>query len=257
MSEAGPTSDGAVDGRLRRRARATAARQPGRPPRLAATPSATVATRRWPLVVVDSDAELHGADPSPSLPDPDRVGGIPGLRPDDDIDGSVEGTAGGPAVLLTRRAARLNAHAGQWAIPGGRIDHGESPLQGALRELDEELGLRLGARRPAGPPRRLPDPLGLRDQPVRVLGWCRSGARARPRPRSTRSTASPSGSCAGPIRPASSRSPRATAPSSSSRSARDLIHAPTGAVLYQFRRVALEGVCERVDELEQPLFAWR
>ena len=38
---------------------------------------------------------------------------------------------------------------------------------------------------------------------------------------------------------------------------RDLIHAPTGAVLYQFRRVAIEGICERVDELEQPLFAWR
>jgi hypothetical protein len=38
---------------------------------------------------------------------------------------------------------------------------------------------------------------------------------------------------------------------------RDLIHAPTGAVLYQFRRVAIEGTCERVDHLEQPLFAWR
>ena len=38
---------------------------------------------------------------------------------------------------------------------------------------------------------------------------------------------------------------------------RDLIHAPTGAVLYQFRRVAIDGVYERVDHLEQPLFAWR
>ena len=107
---------------------------------------------RWPwrdaaapvaLVVVDSDAERHGVDPSPLLPDPARLGGIPGLRPDDDIDGSVEGTAGGPAVLLTRRAARMNAHAGQWAIPGGRLEEGETALDAALRELHEELGLHL------------------------------------------------------------------------------------------------------------------
>jgi len=37
----------------------------------------------------------------------------------------------------------------------------------------------------------------------------------------------------------------------------DLIHAPTGAVLLQFRRVAIEGVTERVAEYEQPVFAWR
>ena len=37
----------------------------------------------------------------------------------------------------------------------------------------------------------------------------------------------------------------------------DLVHAPTGAVLYQFRRVAVEGTLERVAHLEQPLFAWR
>ena len=37
----------------------------------------------------------------------------------------------------------------------------------------------------------------------------------------------------------------------------DLIHAPTGAVLLQFRRVAIEGVLERVCEYEQPVFAWR
>src|SRR4051812_17020219 len=48
----------------------------------------------------------------------------------------------GPGVLLTRRAADLRAHPGQWALPGGRIDAGESALDAALRELDEELGLR-------------------------------------------------------------------------------------------------------------------
>ena len=37
----------------------------------------------------------------------------------------------------------------------------------------------------------------------------------------------------------------------------DLIHAPTGAVILQFRRAAIEGTLERVVDYEQPVFAWR
>jgi 8-oxo-dGTP pyrophosphatase MutT (NUDIX family) len=48
---------------------------------------------------------------------------------------------GGLQVLLTQRHAGLNSHAGQIAFPGGRIDAGESPLQAALREAEEETGL--------------------------------------------------------------------------------------------------------------------
>ena len=51
----------------------------------------------------------------------------------------------GPAFLLTRRASTLRGHAGQWALPGGRADPGESPGEDARRELAEELGLALGA----------------------------------------------------------------------------------------------------------------
>jgi 8-oxo-dGTP pyrophosphatase MutT (NUDIX family) len=47
------------------------------------------------------------------------------------------------SMLLTRRTSKLNKHAGQWALPGGRIDKGETPLQGALREMDEEVNLQL------------------------------------------------------------------------------------------------------------------
>src|SRR5580693_9221184 len=48
------------------------------------------------------------------------------------------------AVLLTLRAAGLRAHRGQWALPGGRCDEGETQVKTALRELHEELGLALG-----------------------------------------------------------------------------------------------------------------
>jgi hypothetical protein len=37
----------------------------------------------------------------------------------------------------------------------------------------------------------------------------------------------------------------------------DLIHAPTGAVLLQLRWLCLEGRRDPVDQLEQPVFAWR
>src|SRR3981081_2569691 len=50
----------------------------------------------------------------------------------------------GTALLLTRRAAGLRAHRGQWALPGGRCDAGETPVVASLRELHEELGLELG-----------------------------------------------------------------------------------------------------------------
>ena len=46
-----------------------------------------------------------------------------------------------PMVLLTQRHAGLSKHAGQIAFPGGRIDAGETPLQAALREAEEEVGL--------------------------------------------------------------------------------------------------------------------
>lgn len=44
------------------------------------------------------------------------------------------------AVLLTRNSA-LGPHPGVWTLPGGGVDHGESPPDAVLRELQEECGL--------------------------------------------------------------------------------------------------------------------
>ena len=52
--------------------------------------------------------------------------------------------SGQTAFLLTRRAASLRAHSGQWALPGGRLDPGETAEQAGRREVSEEIGLELG-----------------------------------------------------------------------------------------------------------------
>jgi 8-oxo-dGTP pyrophosphatase MutT (NUDIX family) len=45
-------------------------------------------------------------------------------------------------LLLTERAHDMRSHPGQVSFPGGSIDPGETPRQAALREAQEETGLR-------------------------------------------------------------------------------------------------------------------
>lgn len=47
----------------------------------------------------------------------------------------------GPEVLLTRRSWELRNHKGEISFPGGRMDPGETPVETALREAQEEVGL--------------------------------------------------------------------------------------------------------------------
>ena len=48
----------------------------------------------------------------------------------------------GLTMLLTKRTAHLNDHAGQISLPGGRVDQSDtSPIETALRETEEEVGL--------------------------------------------------------------------------------------------------------------------
>jgi len=82
------------------------------------------------------------------------------------------------AFLLTRRAPRLNAHAGQYALPGGGIDAGETALDAARRELHEELGIEAGPDQVLGALDNLPTSSGYLVTPFVI--WL--GAHAEPRP---------------------------------------------------------------------------
>lgn len=74
-----------------------------------------------------------------------RSGWDPGVIPDGLRPGAAlvlffPSTAG-PALLLTVRDARLLQHAGQVSLPGGALEPGETIVQAALREAEEEVGL--------------------------------------------------------------------------------------------------------------------
>ncbi|HYC26000.1 MAG TPA: CoA pyrophosphatase [Roseiarcus sp.] len=63
---------------------------------------------------------------------------------------SVVDRPGGATVLLTQRASALRRHSGQIAFPGGKIDPGEAPMEAALREAREEIGLQARDIEPVG-----------------------------------------------------------------------------------------------------------
>ena len=159
-----------------------------------------------------------------------------------------------PSLLLTRRAARLRAHAGQWALPGGGRDAGETAAEGALRELAEEVGLSLGAEAV----------LGLLDDYVTRSGYVMTPVVC---------WAGQAGELIGAeaevasvhqvpladldVEPRFISIPESDAPVIQLPLFGRYVHAPTAAIVYQFCRIACRGEVTRVAHYEQPVFAWR
>lgn len=166
---------------------------------------------------------------------------------------AVVADAGG--LLLTRRSSRLRAHAGQWALPGGRLDDGESPVDAARRELAEELGLQLPADAVLGLLDDYPTRSGYVITPV-VLWRADRLTPLAPNPDEVASVHEATWSMLA-VEPVFVTIPESSAPVIQLPMLGTEIHAPTAAVLFQMRELALHGRLTRVDHLEQPVFAWR
>jgi len=160
------------------------------------------------------------------------------------------------ALLLTRRAHSMRQHAGQWALPGGRIDDNESPEQAALRELDEEVGLGLD---PAAVLGRLDDYATRSGYVITpVVVWAGAARWLAPNPDEVRSVHRiPVQEFMRDDAPMLNKIPQSPHPVLRMPVGRAWIAAPTAAMLYQFREVLIAGRDTRVSHFEQPLFAWK
>ena len=161
------------------------------------------------------------------------------------------------SVIVTRRSTALKEHSGQWALPGGRVDPGEDAIEAALRELHEEINLDLNKQQVIGTLDDYVTRSGYVITPVVVWTHVLEND-LKPNPGEVAS-----------IHPftftelARGDSPNLESIPQSERQVLsmnyhdDVIYAPTAAMLYQFREVAINGHATRVLDYDQPVFAWR
>jgi 8-oxo-dGTP pyrophosphatase MutT (NUDIX family) len=169
------------------------------------------------------------------------------------VAGQDDGTG---ALLITRRSYNLRTHKGQWALPGGRLDDGEDVATAALRELQEEINLTPPAQNILGLLDDYPTRSGYLMTPIVV--WIDDLRQMAANPDEVASIHQiPLKELSRPDSPQFIRK----GPD------KDIIirmlfndariHAPTAAVLYQFREVAVEGNAIRVSQYAPPGWAQR
>jgi 8-oxo-dGTP pyrophosphatase MutT (NUDIX family) len=159
-----------------------------------------------------------------------------------------------PCLLITRRAAGLRNHSGQWALPGGSREPGESVPDAARRELREETGVELGAGEVLGVLDDYATRSGFLITPVVVWGGA-VGALTRQAAEVARIHVIPLADFDRP--PELLRIPESPALVLRLALLGGYVYAPTAAIIHQFCQLALRGLTTRVAHFEQPVFAWR
>ena len=165
---------------------------------------------------------------------------------------------GEATVIVTLRSSHLRRHGAQYALPGGRLDDGETELDAALRETSEELGLKLGRADMIGRLDDFPTRSGFRITPF--VAWAPEAAALVPDRSEVAEVFhipfseldSDGIPC---LEPSEENGPEVMSgffPTLGHR-----MFAPTAAILYQFREIALRGRVTRVAHFEQPAFAWK
>jgi 8-oxo-dGTP pyrophosphatase MutT (NUDIX family) len=160
-----------------------------------------------------------------------------------------------PALLVTRRAPGLRAHPGQWALPGGGRDPGETVPDAARRELREETGVGVAPADVIGVLDDYVTRSGYLITPVVMWGGPVSPAMRPAAAEVARIHVVPLADLDVP--PRLLRIPESESPVIQLPFLGRYLHAPTAAIVYQFCQVALHGQTVRVAHFEQPVFAWK
>jgi 8-oxo-dGTP pyrophosphatase MutT (NUDIX family) len=161
------------------------------------------------------------------------------------------------AIIVTKRTPRLKDHGGQWALPGGRIDEGESETEAALRELHEEVNLELEPTAVLGVLDDYTTRSGFIITPV-VVWSDRSIDDLHPNPDEVASIhAFTFTELVRTDSPNLENIPESDRQVLSMNYLEDRIYSPTAAMLYQFREVCILGNTTRVAHFDQPVFAWK
>lgn len=163
-----------------------------------------------------------------------------------------------PCFLLTRRASKMRKHAGQFALPGGKVDDGESVEQAALRELQEELGITVGNKDILGVLDDYPTRSGFCITPVVV--WLGQHVTITPSPDEVAKVFHI------PLAELYSENLVNLEPGEATErpvlsinlpTIGHKVYAPTAAIIYQFYEAAIRGNDTRVTFYDEPRFAWK
>ena len=163
----------------------------------------------------------------------------------------MEGVEGTSSVPIFQRTSDMSRHAGQMALPGGRLHEGETAQECAIRELHEELGLAVGVECIVGLLDDFDTRSGFTITPV-VIWTDAVTAALKP---SRFEVAKLYVITIPELRAAVSSA--GTDQAFSLRLDRVEVFAPTAAILYQFSEVALDGRETRVTDFYQPPFTHR